>query len=240
MGSLRVLFLRFAAALPALPPTAAAEGACPELSPSSGYGYLVGSFAAAPGTRYRWLRNGQPWHEGAASELFLLHADSGLTASRGQAPTGEGGVRLEPGRWGNARAVAPGGRLSYPREGNLDWREGSIEMWVSPRASGDDPVYAARDHVLFEYRAGADRMTIAQSRTAGILYGGGAADGQWESAYGGHASMRAWKAGEWHHLAFTFSASGNRMRFYVDGVLTGDTNERRCRPPASARGWRCR
>ena len=43
--------------------------------------------------------------------------------------------------------------------------------------------------------------------------------------------MRGWKAGEWHHLAFTYSASGNFMRFYVDGVLTADTNEGHYWPP---------
>ena len=218
-----------AALLAALWPALAAAQSCPEVRPSSDYAYLVGSFAAAPGTAYRWLRNGQRWRESNAAELFLLHADSGFTASRGQAPMAEVGVTLEPGRWGNALS----GRLSYPAEGNLDWREGTIEMWVAPRADGNDAIYAARDHILLEYRAGAERMAIAQSRTAGILYGGGTVQGQWESAYGGRASLRAWKAGEWHHLAFTFSASGNRMRFYVDGVPTADTNEKHYWPPAA-------
>ncbi len=208
---------------------AAMAQACPEVRPSSDYAYLVGSLALAPGTPYRWLRNGQPWREGNAAELFLLHADEDFNASRGQTPTAAVGASLEAGRWGKALS----GRLIFPREGNLDWREGTIEMWVAPRADGSDEVYAARDHVLFEYRAGADRMAIAQSRTAGVIYGGGAVNGQWESAYGGRASMRAWKAGEWHHLTFTFSASGNRMRFYMDGVLTADTNERRYWPPAA-------
>ena len=38
-------------------------------------------------------------------------------------------------------------------------------------------------------------------------------------------AKRGWAAGEWHHLAFTYSTSGNFMRFYVDGVLVADTNE---------------
>ena len=37
--------------------------------------------------------------------------------------------------------------------------------------------------------------------------------------------MSGWRAGEWHHLAFTYSAPQNFMRFYVDGVLTAENNE---------------
>jgi len=73
-------------------------------------------------------------------------------------------------------------------------------------------------------------MKVAQSGSS-IVYGGGAIGGQWESAYGGTASMSGWRAGEWHHLAFTFSASGNFMRLYVDGVLTADTNEKHYTAP---------
>lgn len=45
--------------------------------------------------------------------------------------------------------------------------------------------------------------------------------------------MREWRAGEWHHVVYTWSASQNRMRFYVDGVQTADTNEKHYWPPAS-------
>jgi hypothetical protein len=43
-------------------------------------------------------------------------------------------------------------------------------MWVALRADGSDAVYSQRDHVLFFYRArNRDQMSIAQSRTSGIL-----------------------------------------------------------------------
>ncbi len=211
----------------------AAQPDCRDLrvAPTHDYAFLVGS-APGPGGAWRWLRNGQPYQSGQSPQFLLLHADGAATVTDGEAPLRADRVSFHPGRWGSALAVEPGGLLAFAREGNLDLNEGTLEMWVAARADGDDPVYAARNHVLFHYRApNGDNMTISHSRTAGLLYAGGTVRGQWESAYGGAASMREWRAGEWHHLAYTWSAEQNRMRFYVDGVLTADTNERRYWPP---------
>ena len=40
--------------------------------------------------------------------------------------------------------------------------------------------------------------------------------------------------GQWHHLACTWSKQGNFMRFYLDGQLRADTNERRYVPPTAS------
>ena len=108
-------------------------------------------------------------------------------------------------------------------------------MWVALRGSGRDQVYTSRDHVLFEYTAAnGDWFAIVQaSGPNGTLYAGGSIGGNWQSAWGAGADMRDWAAGEWHHLAFTWSASANRMKMFVDGALTADTNEGRypLRPP---------
>jgi hypothetical protein len=99
-------------------------------------------------------------------------------------------------------------------------------MWVSLRADGTNQVYSARDHVLFQYRSpNGDFIQIAQSGNSQILYAGGNVNGQWESAYSSLGSMSGWKAGDWHHLAFTYSAALNIMSFYVDGALTAANNE---------------
>ncbi len=214
-------------ALLALAPAAAPDCGSVAISPSHDFAFLVGSSDTA-GT-YRWLRQGQPFKSGQTTQLFLLHADGSADA-----PLEARGVAFRPGRWGSALYLEPNGGLFYAREGQLNLEEGTVEMWVASRADGSDPIYAQRDHVLFQYRApNGDDLRIAQSRTAGILYGGGTVRGQWESAYGSLASMRGWTAGEWHHLAFTWSAGGNFMRFYVDGVLTADTNEKHYWAPAA-------
>src|SRR5574340_22300 len=192
------------------------------VTPSPDYTYLVGSVPAPAGTPYRWLRNGAPWRYGTVSDLFLLHADGSL-----EREPAAGDAEFGPGRWDTAFS----GVLTYAREGNLDLREGTIEMWVALRAAPTDALYTERDRALFQYRAGADSSNISYSRSGGLLYGGGTVAGAWQSAYGSRGSIRAWKSGEWHHIAFTYSASANRMQFYVDGVLAADTNERRYVPP---------
>ena len=201
--------------------------------PSADYEYLVASSETAlpAGSSYRWLVNGKPQAAASISQLFLLHADGVTTSTEGAKPLTAKGVSYAPGKWKSAITLAAGGTLGYPRAGSLNFNEGTVEMWVAPLAAGGDPRYSAREHALFYYASpNGDSLKVAQS-ASGILYGGGTVGGQWESAYGGGASSSAWQKGEWHHLAFTFSASGNSMRFYVDGVLTADTNERHYTPP---------
>ena len=208
---------------------------CPPalLEPGAEFDFLVGSAPeGASANSFRWLLDGRAAGEGPVPQLFLLHADGSTLTSLGAAPLAEGRVEFGPGRWGRALAIGGGGVLTYARQGHLDLGEGALEMWLAARADGSNLIYAERDHVLFHYRAAnGDDLRLAQSRTAGVLYGGGTVEGQWQSAYGSQASMRGWQAGEWHHVVFTWSAAGNFMRFYVDGARTADTNERRYRAP---------
>ncbi|MBI4873540.1 MAG: carbohydrate binding domain-containing protein [Acidobacteria bacterium] len=215
--------------------TCAVWGQCgaPLVEPTADFAWLIGGLPdGAAAQSYRWLRNGQLLAAGSVPQRFLLRADESARTSAGAMPLAESRVAFAPGRWGSALAVASGGSLAYARQGHLDLNEGAIEMWVAARAPGTDPVYADRDHVLFQYRAAnGDELRVAQSRTIGVMYGGGNVRGQWQSAYGSQASTRAWAAGEWHHVVFTWSAAENFMRFYVDGVRTADTNERHYWPP---------
>ncbi len=209
---------------------------CPGLSahPSADYSFLVASSEAAlpAGTPFQWLVNGKPQAAAQTAQRFLLHGDGSTTSVEGITPLTAKGVTYAAGKWNSALTLAAGGALSYPLQGALDLNEGSIEMWIAPLAEGSDSRYSAREHALFYFaHPNGEYLKVAQSGST-ILYGGGTVGGQWESAYGGGASMSAWHLGEWHHIVFTFSASGNSMRFYVDGVLTADTNEKHYLPPA--------
>ena len=210
---------------------------------TSDYAYAKGSadFSDADGdsesgSLFRWLKNGtvvisntQPVSEG-----LLLHFDNAATGANGEPPSQAQGVTYTTGKWGQALALTPTGSLRFPRLYNFDPNEGTIEMWVALRADGSDPIYSSRSHTLFQYRVDGNNWLGVIQSDSGILYAGGTVNGQWESAYGSRGDMRGWKAGEWHHLAFTYSAAGNFMRFYVDGVLAADTNEQHYwAPPAT-------
>ena len=198
--------------------------------PTTDYQFLIGS--ADSGGSYRWLRNGQAIATGDSPQMFLLHADGSLVTAEGKSPTRSAGVQFAAGRWGQSIALDPAGTLTYARQGSVDFSQGTVEMWVAMRADGGDATYAARDRSLWQYRAAnGDSIAITQSGSSGILYAGGTVKGQWESAYGGLGSTRLWQAGEWHYIAYTWSAAANSMGFYVDGVKAADTNEQHYWPP---------
>ncbi len=229
-----------AAAAPAAPPVCAQPTAA--LLPD--YTYTIGSAGFSDpdgdperGSTFRWLADGSAVAAGPVAEGLLLHFDNTTAGANGETPAAASGVGYAPGRFGQALALSHPGRLTYARGDNLALDEGTWELWVALRADGDDPIYSTssgRWHVLLYYEAAnGDDLFIAMSNDSGVLYAGGTVNGEWQSAYGSAASTRGWRAGQWHHIAFTYSASGNFMRFYVDGRLAADTNEGHYWPPAA-------
>ncbi|MBN1766449.1 MAG: carbohydrate binding domain-containing protein [Sedimentisphaerales bacterium] len=181
---------------------------------------------------YQWLVNETPFICGDVNELLFLHFDNSVTGSGGELPVQAQNISYTPGKWNGALAPTPDSELTYSCDGNLDLMEGTIEMWAATRLDGDDPMYSENSHYLFHYLApNGDYIAIAQAGDTGVLYAGGIIDGQWQSAYNGSTSTRSWSAGQWHHVAYIFSASGNFMRFYLDGIQVANTNEGHYYPP---------
>jgi HEAT repeat protein len=150
------------------------------------------------------------------TQLLLFHYDDGLAATSGIAPAKMVGTSHMPGKWGSAVAVAPDGLLSYPLAGNLNFDTGTIEMWISPRFPGTDATYGRFNHALLLYVAPDGDQFIVSANTSRTFYAGSVVRKTFYGAGGGDFSR--WKPGEWHHIAFTYSAKGNK-RLFVDGVL---------------------
>lgn len=235
-----VLLLSVPPHAPAVPPACSNPTAV--LLPD--YTYVVGSARFSDpdgdpenGSAFRWLANGSPVASGPVAEGLLLHFENTAAGANGETPASASGVGYAAGRFGQALALAHPGVLTYPRANNLPLDEGTWELWVALRADGNDPIYTqpGRWHVLLFYEAtNGDNLYIAFSNHTGVLYAGGTVNGQWQSAYHSvAANTRHWRAGEWHHVAFTYSASRNFMRFYIDGRLAADTNEDHYWPPAA-------
>jgi HEAT repeat protein len=150
--------------------------------------------------------------------LALFHFDGSLNSASGTAPIQSTGVSFVAGKWGKGIAIGQGGLLTYPLKGNLDFRDGTIEMWISPKFDGADPVYARHNHPLLLYHAPtADQFLVSEGTFLGF-YAGSVIRRNFKGAGGG--DMRSWKAGSWHHIAFTYSSRTARQRLYLDGVLT--------------------
>ncbi len=240
--ALAAVFYRLICSWPSVArPAGLPQCSAPAIHFTPDYAYVLGSANfydpdgdPEAGSRYRWLVNSAPITDTPVAEGILLNLDGAAVGANGETPTDAQNVAYTAGKWGQALALPANGRLKYARQHNLPLDEGTIEMWVALRADGNDARYTTKSHYLFFYKSGGnDYLLIGQSKDSQILYAGGTVRGEWESAYGGKAYMGSWKAGEWHHLAFTYSAAENRMRFYVDGVLTADTNEGHYWPPTA-------
>jgi len=196
------------------------QGGCTGLAvaPSSDYEFAVAT--SDEGGTYRWTLDGQPIASGKTSQALLLHADGSLMSSSGIQPLEQRNVSFGNGRWRFALAVEKEGLLSYPRT-VLSLDEGTIEMWIALRMDGGDAFYCSRDQVLFHYRAQSwDQMRIGISAVGGGFYAGINRGLTFKGV--GAPDFRSWKAGEWHHIAFTYSSGQARMRFYLDGRLKSE------------------
>ena len=182
---------------------------------------------------YRWKVNDSIVMDSGVSETFFLHLDNELVGAAGEQPLVITALTFVEGKWNGALALDAAG-LSYAATDNYSPTEGTIEMWIAPRADGNDPIYQSDHHTLFSYDTPeGDYMFILQDGSSGVIYAGGSVNGQWQSAYTPDLRITDWSANEWHYLVVTYSASGNYIRLYVDGELVADTNEGRYNAPSA-------
>jgi hypothetical protein len=194
------------------------QGSCGSLgiTLTPDYQFAIGTSAGAGS--YSWLLNGQTLASGVTNQLDLLHFDNSLQSTSGLAPAQSIGTKFVPGNFGAAVEIQNDGILAYPAAGNLSVQDGTVEMWVSPQLDGSNSVYTQTPQVLFQYYwgTGSNQLVLALNNNAGLFVGAGTG----VSTAGG--SVVAWKAGDWHHLAFTYSTTQGRLRWYVDGLLLSE------------------
>ncbi len=168
---------------------------------------------------YRWLVNGAEITAGDVPQSLLLPMDGSPLSSDGQAPTLTQGLAFVGGRFDQAvqTSEAADSRLAYLAAGNVDPDEGTVEMWIKLAYDLNAPAYDDYPR-LFSYviddehqlyvEVNADRVIIT-SRHEGSYYG------TWPAPPG-------WRAGEWHHVAATWSADADRQAVYYDGALAAE------------------
>jgi len=114
--------------------------------------------------------------------------------------------------------VVPAG-LTYPAKGNIDLRQGTVEMWIVPMFDPDMPVPQDESRGRFNQ----DLFSVSLPGDAVIGFYWNIDDrgmrfyvkdgAQYPVIVGSHSS---WKQGEPHHVAATW---GEQVRIYVDGQL---------------------
>jgi hypothetical protein len=164
-----------------------------------------------------------------ASTLLLLRFDDTTVAVDGERPSFAGGLVFTSGMVNRAALIGPGARLRFAVAGNFDHGEGTLEAWVRPSWSGGDGQHrnllssGSFGGVVFQ------KDTIDNLRVIFNRFVDGA-----RAEEGVVFNIQDWRAGDWHHVAYTWSNSRRHIQLYVDGTLRAESLVRATLTPVPA------
>ncbi len=146
-------------------------------------------------------------HDVDTHTLLLLHFDGSYAGAQGEIGNASG-TTFVAGRYAQGAQVDGNDTLTYTTSGNLNRAQGAIEFWVKPLWNGND----GQNYIFFE--AGDtwfNRLRIQKDGADNLRFL------MWDSAneYGTAYNVAHWQAGEWHHVAATWSSDS--MHLFVDG-----------------------
>jgi hypothetical protein len=169
---------------------------------------------------YRWLRNNTQVAAGIIPQTLLLPLDGSLSSTDGQQPLDKSSnLPFVPGRYGQSLQTsrAAQSRLAYSAAGRVDPNEGSLEMWVQLSHDLDDPAYDNFPR-LFSYVIDGEHQLYVEINDHRIIL----SNRNQGKYYMTWADQPHWRAGEWHHVAATWSSSAQRLNLYYDCVQAAE------------------
>ncbi|MNX75151.1 NHL repeat protein [compost metagenome] len=134
--------------------------------------------------------------------------------ARGLAYAPDGAILVGDDNNHRVQRLLPANSLALRREGMLKKGAGTVSFWVKPTWPGNSP----QRNYLVEFddpAVGVQNEVVSLFKENGTLilwYRVGGQPQQTPSA-----SVSHWKANEWHHVAFTWSAA--KVALYLDGAL---------------------
>ena len=167
--------------------------------------------------------------------LFYLPFD-GTVTEKTKGITGEGeNYSFVEGKIGQGAYFPNDSFVNYPAKDNINYRQGTVEFWVKPNWNGDDGGYHyffagniddARNvnsiHVSKKYYL--DGVILGQIDSKAETEGSDQGRAGTEASVPANgalypSSVRDWRKGEWHHLAFTWDDKKPELKLYIDGFL---------------------
>jgi DNA-binding beta-propeller fold protein YncE len=138
--------------------------------------------------------------------LLLLHFDGDYSGTQGEIGTATG-TEFTDGRFGQGVLLDETDTLTYTVAGNLNHTQGAVESWMRPDWDGAD----GRGYTPFWRGEEENSFTLRKDDVPNLVF-----DYFYEGGGCGAATGGAhWRAGEWHHVAFTWKET--EIRLYVDG-----------------------
>ena len=142
-----------------------------------------------------------------AHALLLLHFDGSYAGASGQQGT-PSTTTFASGKYEQGVLIDESDTLTYATEGNLNRAQGAIEFWVRPNWNGNDGI----GHTFFEVgEQWFNRIRVTKDGANNLRFM------VWDSSveYGVGYNIADWGAGEWHHIAVTWTAT--EITLFVDG-----------------------
>jgi hypothetical protein len=155
--------------------------------------------------------------------LYVAHFDTYAGANWAVGSRGPAGPipppRLVEGKFGRALLLPPSMWFSLVGDdGNFSPEQGSVEMWMRPNWDGDDGQVHQMFNALVE-QGNYLNLNKLDDNTLGVATGG-AGVGSYQRV---SCDISAWRAGEWHHVAFTWG--GADLALFVDAQKVGEADE---------------
>jgi hypothetical protein len=170
---------------------------------------------------FQWMVNGTVVRSGELPQTTRLPMDGSLLSADGRQPVEDTGLEFVAGRYDEAVQFTSENQseLQYGTIGVLDPYEGTIELWVKL----DDDLAGLGQSLrprIFSYVIDNNNQLYVEINSGRLVVAsrkGGIYKGAWPPP-------PAWRAGEWHHLAATWSADQGRQAIYYDCILAGTAN----------------
>ena len=151
-----------------------------------------------------------------ATELLVLHFDGTLNGAAGEPPTQSANILFQPGAIGDGVLANRNSRLTYESEDNINATEGTIELWLKPSWDGADQ----QSRVIFKYGSTGGLWLGKEGTHLRLVLNRDNATGSLELDV--LADVQNWVAGQWHHIAASWSNTNQFLRLYVDGTLLSE------------------
>lgn len=149
--------------------------------------------------------------------LALRFENNSPNGEQGEIPVQASTVVFQPGVSGQGLYMDRGNRLTYTSEGNINSTEGTIELWLKPTWAGND----GQNHTILRYGASNGYMVLGkEGNDLRLALNRANENGSLELDV--FTSIQHWQAEQWHHVAASWSNTGQFLRLYVDGILVSE------------------
>lgn len=188
---------------------------------------VVGNLMAPENTPYAWYRNGAQVTSGVSATTFLAHFDGNLLDNSNEAPLAQSNISYLNAKFGQGMK----GKAEYPVANNLNFSEGTIELWLTLQQSLNSGVYdlASGDPYIFRYNNGSNNekvMMNIKNDIAALFFTVhmGNVDPTWVNAVQINTNYNDIEANTPILLSMTYSTSDNKSSLYLNGFKIAQTH----------------